>query len=307
LPLGSQAASNQLWEIPICVKYPAGVKARQCVLMTSKSQILTLSKARSCPGWIYANADEAGYYRVLYEPAALGSLARNEEALTLPERVGLLGNVSALTKGHMPLGEAMLLVPKFADDPSPEVVSKMVAIVGNLDEHLVPDQLKANYRRYLSDLYKKRGEEGWKERPEEPPDTRLLRPQLFELMANRVEDPQFIEQRKKLALVWLNDHAAVDQDMIGAVLNSAAAHGDRALFDRLREQAKTESDEQVQFTMLRAMGQFRDPEIVKSALGLVLGNEFDVRQSVFGILRGAALSRSGRDVTYDFVKRIGTL
>ena len=304
LPLGSQGASNQLWEIPICVKYPAGVKARQCVLMTSKSQILALSKALGCPGRVYANADEAGYYRVLYEPATLGSLAQNEKALTLPERVGLLGNISALTKGRMPLGEAMALVPKFADDLSPEVVSKTVAIVGNLDEHLVRDQLKANYRRYLSDLYKKRGEElGWKEKPEEPPDTRLLRPQLFELMANRVEDPQFIEQAKKLALAWLDDHAAVDQDMIGAVLNSAAAHGDRALFDRLREQAKKESDEQVQFTILRAVGQFRDPEIVKSALGLVLGNEFDVRQSVFGILRGAALSRSGRDVAYDFVKQ----
>src|SRR5437660_891581 len=150
---------------------------------------------------------------------------------------------------------------------APRLARGFEPVMGNLDEHLVRDQLKANYRRYLSDLYKKRGEElGWKEKPEEPPDTRLLRPQLFELMANRVEDPQFIEQAKKLALAWLDDHAAVDQDMIGAVLNSAAAHGDRALFDRLREQAKKESDEQVQFTILRAVGQLRDPEIVKSAL-----------------------------------------
>src|SRR6266851_6170077 len=45
LPLGSQGTSNQLWDIPVCVKYPtAGGEARDCTLTTSKTQMLTLAK-----------------------------------------------------------------------------------------------------------------------------------------------------------------------------------------------------------------------------------------------------------------------
>ena len=305
LPLGSQGTSNQLWDIPVCVRYPtASGDARQCTLTTSKTQTLTLAKARDCPAWVHANAGEAGYYRVLYERPVLESLSENEEKLTLPERVGLLGELSALTKGHVPLGEAMALAPKFAQDPSAEVVSKTVAITGGLDDYLVPEQLKAKYRRYLSDLYRKRAEElGWKAKPEDSPDTQLLRPQLFELMANHAEDPEFIDQAKKLAFAWLDDHAAVDRDMLGAVLNSAAAHGDRALFDRLHEQAKKESEEDVQFRVLTAMGQFRDPEIAKSAMALILTDEFDVHQSVFTLAATVANSPFTRDVGYEFVKQ----
>src|SRR5207248_811465 len=169
--------------IPVCVKYPtADGETRECTLATSKAQTIVLAKTRGCPTWVYANASEAGYYRVLYETPLLGSLSESREKLTLPERVGLLGELSALTKGRVPLGEAMALAPKFAQDPSPEVVSKTVAIVGDIDDHLVPDELKSNYRRYLFDLYNKRAEElGWKAKPEDSPAARLLRPRLFEL------------------------------------------------------------------------------------------------------------------------------
>src|SRR5438552_6515701 len=181
----------------MCVKYPAGgTEASECALVTRKDQNLALSKARGCPAWVYANAGQAGYYRVLYELQVFASLAENEKGLTLPERVGFVGDISALTQGSLPLGEAMALVPKFTKDPEPDVISKTVDIVGDLDEHIIPDQFKPNYRRYLSDLYKQRSEDlGWKDRPDDSPPVRLLRPVLFELMANHaVCDLRLIER-----------------------------------------------------------------------------------------------------------------
>ena len=305
LPFGSQSPSNQLWDIPMCVKYPAGgTEASECALVTRKDQNLALSKARGCPAWVYANAGQAGYYRVLYELQVFASLAENEKGLTLPERVGFVGDISALTQGSLPLGEAMALVPKFTKDPEPDVISKTVDIVGDLDEHIIPDQFKPNYRRYLSDLYKQRSEDlGWKDRPDDSPAVRLLRPVLFELMANHAEDPEFIDQSKKLTLAWINDHKALEPDMLGAVLDSAAAHGDRTLFDRLHEAAKNESDELAQFTILHAIGQFRNPEIEKSDMAFLLGDEFDVHQVLFSILGGGPFTPGARDVAYEFVKQ----
>lgn len=304
-PRGSQGTSTQLWDIPVCVKYPSsGSEARECALVTGKDQTIALSKAHGCPAWFDANADGAGYYHVIYQRPVLELLAQNKERLNLLERVALLGDIASVTKGYMPLGEAMGLMPKFAQDREAEVASKTAHIVGGLDDYLVPDPLKGNYRRYLSDLYKKRAQEmGWKDTPEDGPGVRLLRPQLFELMANHAEDEEFIAQAKKLALAWLDDHAAVDRNMLGAVLNSAAAHGDRALFDRLNEAAKKESDEEVKEIILGAIGQFRDSEITKAALAVLMSDEFDVRQSIFGILGGARTWPGTREVAYDFVKQ----
>lgn len=304
LPRGSQGSVDQLWNIPLCVKYPAeGKDVRQCTLMTSKVATISLSKANGCPAWTYDNADEAGYYRVLYDDSMLGTVLKDEKTLTLPERVGLVGDIAALTKGYMPLGKAMALMPKFAHEPGQQIVTKTLSIVGGLDDHLVPDSLKPKYRHYLSDLYKQRAEQlGWKDRTDDDDDSRLLRPRLFAVVANQAEDPEFITQARKLALAWLGDHNAVDRDMLGVVLSSAARHGDRALFDRLRAQAAKETNEELQRTLLGAMGLFRDPAILKAALPIILSDEFDSRRSI-NILFSATQWPGTRDTTYSFVKQ----
>jgi cytosol alanyl aminopeptidase len=304
LPRGSQGSADQLWDIPVCVSYPSGNgDERQCTLVTNKNATLRFAKAKGCPAWTYANADEAGYYRVLYDGDMLASLLKDAKTLSLPERVGLIGDIAALSKGYLSLGDAMALVPKFAHDPNRQVVTKTFTIVGNLDEHLVPEPLMPKYQRYISDLYKPLAEQlGWKDRPGEDDDSRLLRPAVVRVVTNQAEDRAFIDQAKKLALFWLDDHKAVDPDMLDVVLIAAARHGDRALFDRMRTQAKKETDEEVRGTLLNALGSFHDPAILKTALAIVLTDEFDNRESV-GILFSARHFPETRDLGYDFVKQ----
>src|SRR4029077_11714727 len=88
LPRGSAGTADQLWDIPVCVRYPSSNgDERQCTLLTSKSATLRLGKVFGCPAWIYANAGEAGYYRVLYDGEMLGSVLKDAKTLALPERV----------------------------------------------------------------------------------------------------------------------------------------------------------------------------------------------------------------------------
>src|SRR5260370_32231111 len=136
----------------------------------------------------------------------------------------------------------MALVPKLAHDPDRNVVTKTLRIVGQLDDHLVPDNLKPNYRRYMSDQYKQRAQQlGWKAKPGEDDDSRLLRPRIVGVVAEQAEDAGFIEEGKKLALARLEDHKAVDPDIPDTVLKTAARHADGPFFDRLRAQANTET------------------------------------------------------------------
>jgi alanyl aminopeptidase len=306
LPLGSTGAEPELWKAPVCVRYAAGSGTeRQCALLDQQSAEVNLTKASGCPGWLDANADADGYYRVLYQGDLLESLLKNgNQALSLAEKVSLIGDISALTgNGKIPLGQALALAPALAHDPARQVVDKTMEITTGLQDNMVEPNLLPRYRQYLTDVYGARATElGWESKPGESDDNKLLRPSLESVMANQVEDPQAIAKANTLALAWLGDHKAVQADMVGAVLTTAARHGDRALFDRMRDAAKQEKDENFRGTLLFCLGLFQDPAISKVALPIVLTNEFDSRESL-NILFGVSQSPKTRDLAYDFVKQ----
>ncbi len=306
LPLGSEGGVAELWKVPVCVRYPAGLEERrQCTLFEHSSALMALPNATGCPGWVQANFGADGYYRVLYQGDLLSDLLKNDaRALTLPEKVALIGDISALTgNGKIPLGQALALTPRLARDPARQVVTKTIVVTTALQNNLVSPELLPQYHLYLEDLYGSRARAlGWRDRPGESDDDRLLRPLVMSTMANQAEDPESIVQAKTLALAWLDDRKAVDPDMVSSVMFAAARHGDQVLFDRLRGAAKQEKDEDILNTLLLALGSFPEPAIAKKALPIVLTDEFDSRQSV-DILFRVAQSPKTRDVAYDFVKQ----
>ena len=224
--------------------------------------------------------------------------------LTLPEKVALVGNLSALTKsGKIALGRALALAPSLAQDRARQVVAKTMEITTGLQDNLVSKDLLPRYRQYLLDVYGGRARDlGWKTKAGESEDARFLRPALLNVLANQAEDSELIAQAKKLALAWLDDHKAVDPDMVRVVLTTAARHGDRDLFDRLRAAAKQETEENFRQNLLFSLASFQDPEILKAALPIVLSDDFDSRESL-DILFAPAQWRQTRDFAYDFVKQ----
>ena len=306
LPLGSVGSADQIWEIPVCVRYAAGQsEARACELLSRKSDQLQLPQSGGCPAWVEANAAAVGYYFDLYEGKLLDALLKNDaQVLTLPEKVALVGNVSSLTRnGKIALGRALALAPSLAQDPARQVVTKTMEITTGLQDNLVSEDLLPQYRQYLLDVYGGRARDlGWKSKAGEGEDARFLRRSVVSVVANQAEDPEFIAQAKQLALAWLDDHKAVDPDMVGVVLNTAARHGDRDLFDRMRAAAKKETDENFRGDLLFGLGSFPDPEIIKTALPIVLSDEFDSRESL-SILFGPTQRPQTRDLAYDFMKQ----
>ena len=95
----------------------------------------------------------------------------------------------------------------------------------------------------------------------------------------------------------------MDPDRCSVVLNTAARHGDRTLFDRFRAQAKKESDENVRDSLLSAMGLFRDPAITNVALSIILTDEFDNRESLSILFNAASVAPDSRRLLHDFVKQ----
>jgi alanyl aminopeptidase len=300
VPQGSSGASEETWQIPICARWPGG---KACTLMTEGHAEVDLGK--TCPAWVLANADYAGYYRVQYKGDGLAKLLKDGgKQLTIAERVGLFGDVLALVRsGQLHESDALALVPALTRDGNRHLVGMALGLVGGLSDHLVEDSVRPNYRRLITKLFGARAHQlGWQPKADEDDDTRLLRSQLVATVAEDGEDKALLGDARKLAEKWLSDRKAIAPDMVGSVLGAAAHSGDRALWEKFHTAAKAEKERRERGRLLSAMSGFRDPSIVQENFKIALSDQFDPRESL-SLVYGAGGDPRTRQMAWDFVKQ----
>jgi len=307
LPIGSPGSGKQSWLIPICVAYESGsTKHRQCELLSDPRSRMVLASAKTCPVWLEPNDGENGYYQVDYKNGLLDKvLADHGSHLSLAERVGVLGNVESLmNSGDISPRAALDLVSEFSQDPNREIVSKVMDIAGVLRTSAVPEELREKGAQFIREVFGKRALElGWVAKPDETQDTRLLRQELVPFVAGGGEQRELIAGVEPLARKWLSDRNGIDPDMISPVLRTAAEFGTSDLFDRLHEAAAKEQNQHQRELIIGALGGFRNPEIVRRALALMLTKEFDARESFFALLFGPRAYPETRDLPFQFVEQ----
>ena len=303
LPAGTHGSSAVTWHVPVCVRggKDSGKDARDCSLLSEPSGTMPAPSA-SCPEWLLANDGEVGYYRVLYGGDLLDKLLDvSETELTVAERVGVLRDVAALAAaGLMPMGDALALVPRFANDPSRATVEAALAIVETAGDPVIPDELRPAYGRFLAKTFGERARGlGFTSRPGDAEETKMLRETLVPLVAMQGGDPALVAEARRLALAWLADRSAVEAQMAAEVLQTAARHGDRALFEKYKDALKTTKERRDRVRILNAMGAFNDPEILHDAF--VLSEQYDTRET-FGLFFLASQTPAGRKSRWVYVK-----
>jgi alanyl aminopeptidase len=303
LPIGSTGAGTELWRVPVCLRTGSGGKdAQACSLLTEAKSSMP-APGGGCPGWLLANDGELGYYRTRYAGDLLTRLlAAAEKELTVAERVGVIRDVNALAEaGALPMSDALALVPRFSGSPSRQIVESTLRIASDIKEHLVPPDRKANYARFVSNMYGERARAlGFTPKPGEDDDTMILRNDLVPFVALEGQEPGLQAEAKRLALKWLDDRSAVRAEMAGDVLEIAARHGDRALFDRFRDAAKASKTRRDRKRLYSALGSFVDPALLKEAFALTLDPSLDFRETVTAIY-SALGTDAGRATLWDFV------
>ena len=308
LPVGARDETSRKWTIPICVKYPAdggrGATGHECAMVSDASFEMKLAMsagAAGCPAWVLANDGETGYYRVHYRDAMLGKLlADGGRRLTVAERVGVLADVGALAPaGEMPVDEALTWAKTFSRDSDWRVVSQTLGIAGLLRDPAVPDELLPNAARFLRRVYGERALElGWNSRPEDSDGDKNLRRRQVNLVASAGEDEELVREAQALTLRWLGDPGSVDPDMAGQVVAVAAAHGDQALFDRMRAALHQAKDDGQFAVLVEGISGFRDPAIVKQRLAILLTDEFKIDD----VLSFVESTRETRRLPFEFVQ-----
>lgn len=306
LPIGSQA-KPQTWQIPICVAYEAnGSVHHQCTLVTDPKDDIALAGAQTCPSWILPNDAETGYYQVAYDQDLLKKvLADHGSRLTVAERVGILGDVDSLaSEGEVSAQLALGLVPEFSKDPAYQVVQAAANIAALLRGESVPTNLRDKGARFIRQEFGVKAVElGWTAKPGESDDTRLLRQKLVPFVARTGEEKELVDQAEMLAREWLDNRHGVDADMLDPLLSVAAEFGNRDLFNSLRAAAIQEHDHHLREVLLDALGSFRNPDLARASLDLLLSKDFDLRESFYPLLFGPLSYADTRDIPFEFVKQ----
>lgn len=298
LPLGSPGRKNsdsELWQIPVCARY-AG--SSECVLLTKHADEVHLASKDGCPAWLIPNAGANGYYHATVD------LKTAAKELTLAELVGSLGDVKALVEsGGEKASDALTIVPGFAANPERRVVDADTDIASLTESTFMPGDIWPRAAALVDHVFGPKARElGWEPRPTDGDEVRLLRHHLVRFAANAGEDTELVHKASELTKLWLKDHKAVNAGEVADVLEVAAAHGGRDLFDQLRAAAAATHDHRQRQAAINALGSFRDPAIAKDAIALLLTDEFDAREAYFALLFGPLDYPATRSLPFDFLK-----
>jgi len=304
---GKAGKTDAMWQIPVCARYPGKHnEATSCTLLAARQGQLVLDDAATCPAWVNANSDARGYYRVRYLGNLFEKLLATPQALTRAERVALLGDLGAQARsGASSYADVLAAASKLADDPSFHVAASTIDWVVQMpDAQLLSEVHRPNYARFVRDTYGARAKRlGFAPRAGEAEDDALLRPKVLLFVADSGEDPALRAEAKAMAERWLKGQGTIPPALVQTVLFIAGRSGDRAMLDLMRNaaHARGASNRKDRNVILRAMGQFRQPDTLRAALASILTDDFDVRESI-AIFSGTQKTAATRQVAFDFVK-----
>jgi aminopeptidase N len=300
-PLGGAELPPRRWIVPFCAA--SDVEKTKTCFTLGEQPILRGLGAR-CPGWLYPNADQGGYYRYDIDAAQLRILAGSAARMSGLDRMGLVAGVWAeLRQGRVDARLLFDVLPRFDGDPDRHVVEQVISVLDGVGS-LVDDPSREGFRRYVSErLGGKAKALGWEpggKRPQEDEEA-LERRAVWSAMGELAEDKSTLSQAEKYASKWLEDPGSVSPDVVSIALPLASKRAGLPRLKELREAARRTTNPEERMTVIRAMGSFDDPSVLRQALDVALTDELRLSELVY-LFRAAVHNRAGRPVVFAWEK-----
>lgn len=306
--LDRRGPSSKLWSIPVCVRFEdRGDLKKQCTLLDAPRARLALDVADPgrCPAFVYLNAEERGYYYSELSPELLGRLKTDaSKKLSERERFGIVSNSwASVWAGDAPAARHLELLESFRAEKSRLVMGRIIATLYGADSTVVSDAARASFRKRVKRLLgPTAGRLGWRPKPGEPDEDKLLRAGVLTALGVLAEDPPVLAQAKRLALTWIEKPEGTDADVAGVSVELAARFGDASLFERLVAALKAAQTPDVRLIALRGLGSFTNPALVERALGLILDGTLR-SQDAMRLLLPFGNRRKTADVAYAWLTK----
>ena len=290
------------WTIPICLKTNGGP---QCQLVSGSAA--AIQPPVGAP-FFYANAADKGYFRVAYTPAQLKAItASAETALTVPERVGFLGDRWALTRaGQGSVGDFLDLALALKQDQNAQVLDVSLGTIGQIRARVAGDsederaRLNSVIRAQYGPIYAAMGPADGEAAKKASYDQQQIRTELFEALGS-AGDPAILAHAREITDELLAGKKPNEADIVDASVALAASTGDASFYDKILTVSQKTSDPGLQIESLQVLTRFRDPALVTRTLEYATSGA--VRNQDSWILIAIELSqRETRGVAWPWVQ-----
>ncbi len=292
------AKQGEVWSIPICTKSATG---SSCNLLDKQS---TRFPTSTCDGWLMANRDAKGYYRVHYQdPKNLKDVASAaEKDLAVPERIAFVEDLWAMTRaGKEPVQTFLETAGRLRTDHNRLVVDFIAGHLDTIGRSLVPEQKQPFFKAIIQRQFAKMAQEiGWTSSANDDDDRKALRASLLGILGSAGE-PDAVAAAQKITQSYIKDPGSVEGTIIGPALAVAAENGDAALYDQFAQAMANARNTEDYYHFLFALTSFRQPELAQRTLALV--DQGKVRQQDYVRLFPALLAESpAREIAWDYLK-----
>jgi len=239
LPLGSTGDPNQLWGIPVCVRFPNGA---QCQMLDTKTASMKIEGGQ-CPAWYMPNANGDGYYRFEMAKADRAALNKVIAQRSDGEQLAFADSVdAAFHRGHMDAGEVLAAMRELAPSKVRQVASAPLETVEWIYDHEAQTEAqKAVIRSAVVKAYLPRLEKlGYQRRAGESADDVLMRSSLASSLGLEFKVPSVRaallkqgEAALKTGKDGLPDLMAANPDLLRTALSVAVEENGKPAIDEL--------------------------------------------------------------------------
>ena len=294
------AEPEQPWQVPVQLRlYTGGQTAEERVLLAEREARLRVGAGAEA---VVANAGGHGFYRVRYAPDLLDALLTRLDRLASIERFNLVNDAWALAvAGLMPLTAYLDLTARFRGERDRNVWTVLIASFSSLTRLVEPGD-----RRRLEALVRDRVRPafsalGWTPRPGENELTRQLRGDLIRVLGVLGNDAEVQARAAEVYRAHLDGAAAVDPNVLPAVIAVLAHVGDAARYDEFLRRFRAAATPQEEQRYLYALAGFRDPELTRQTLERTINGEIRTQDAPF-VTRSMLMSVDTRELGWEFVK-----
>jgi hypothetical protein len=191
----------------------------------------------------------------------------------------------AASRGELDLEATLRVAPLVAADADDRVAALALPLV-QLHEEELPEPLYQRARRFRVRTFGPVARRlGWRRGKEDGDDRQALRKRVVGSVAMD-GDAALAAEGTALAKAWLADpaRAGLADDLVEVALGVAASQGDEALLERYLEAARKADDRAARDRLLFSLGFFRAPGAVARALAVMVGTEFDSRETMWIVI-----------------------
>lgn len=287
----STEVAKEAWTVPLCFT------GALCRLLTPGVSTMDVPASGA-----YANAADNGYYRTAYTPEQLKVIEANAEAsLTVPERIGLLGDRWALMRGGQgTVGDYLDLVLAVKQDSSPAVMELALGNVETIESKIASDEdrqrMDAVVRREFAPVYAALAKP-----KRENSDHARLRAMLFDELG-RAKDPEVLAESQSITKQLLSGQKPADPTIADAAVALSTPKGDAEMYEGMFKMIGAATDPDLKVTELNALTRFQNPALVKRTLEYAVSDA--VRSQDSWVLIALLLERrETEDQAWQFVEQ----